>query len=65
MIKHQVGKWKGLLKRVTTHAMLQQRIRADVQHFHRQALRMLHVSDIAPQSNDIAGNEIYVQMLHM
>ncbi len=65
MIKHQVGKWKGLLERVTTHALLQQRIRADVQHFHRQALRMLHVADIAPQSMTRQETKIYVQMLHM
>lgn len=41
LIRNRPRTWKGLLKRTATHAALQQRIHADVDWHHRQALRAL------------------------
>ena len=42
LIKNQYGRWQGLLKRVTNHAILQQRIRSDVKMLHRSVARMIN-----------------------
>ena len=49
MILQQYGQWKGILKRVTTHAALQLRIQADVQTLHRRAFQLLEDFGVAPQ----------------
>ena len=41
-IKNNPGKWKGLLKRVTTNAILQRQLRGEVNDAHQKLLQLLH-----------------------
>lgn len=48
LIVTQPGRWKGILRRVSTHAALQLRIHADVATMHRTAIHMLHDKGVDP-----------------
>ena len=49
MITATPRRWKGILKRVATHAALQLRIHADVNTMHRTAMSMLHSVGADPE----------------
>ena len=48
IIYQQHGRWKGILKRVATHAALQLRMHANVNTAHRKAYKMLQDAGVAP-----------------
>ena len=48
LIVTQPGRWKDILRRVSTHTALQLRIHADVATMHRTAINMLHDKGVDP-----------------